>query len=78
MDGLLQTFYWRDRAGHEIDVLVERDGRLLLLECKAGATTAADWFSPIGVLAFVYGCSQSARIGSANKPAPKGRVCSPS
>jgi uncharacterized protein len=43
----LQTFYWRDSAGHEIDVLVERENRLLLLECKAGTTTAADWFSPI-------------------------------
>lgn len=43
----LQAYFWRDSGGNEIDLLVERGARLIPLECKAGATTASDWFKPI-------------------------------
>jgi uncharacterized protein len=43
-----ELHYWRDRAGTEVDLLVERDGRPVPLECKAGATVAADWYDALG------------------------------
>ncbi len=35
--------FWRDRAGHEVDFILEQDGKLVALEIKAGNTvTSAD------------------------------------
>jgi hypothetical protein len=28
--------FWRDRAGHEVDFILEQDGKLVALEIKAG------------------------------------------
>lgn len=35
-------FFWRDAAGHEIDVLVDAGDRLIPIEVKSGRTVAAD------------------------------------
>ncbi len=42
-----ELYFWRDSAGHEIDLLVERGERLLAVEIKAGQTVAGDWFPPL-------------------------------
>jgi predicted AAA+ superfamily ATPase len=42
-----ELFFWRDHAGHEIDLLVERGDQLIAIECKAGQTVAEDWFTPL-------------------------------
>lgn len=34
--------FWRDRSGHEVDLLVELDGRLTAIEIKSGATPSLD------------------------------------
>ncbi len=34
--------FWRDRAGHEVDLLIECDNRLRPVEIKAGPTITAD------------------------------------
>lgn len=34
--------FWRDRSGHEVDLLVELDGRLTAIEIKSGATPSPD------------------------------------
>ncbi len=36
-------FYWRDHHGEEVDLVLERGERVLPIECKSGATIAADW-----------------------------------
>lgn len=36
-------FFWRDSAGHEIDLLFEMPAGLQAVEIKSGATFAADW-----------------------------------
>ncbi len=42
--------FWRDRAGHEVDFILEEDGKLVALEIKAGSqVTASD---AIGIRAF--------------------------
>ncbi len=38
-------YHWRDRAGAEVDLVVESsDGRVLGIEVKAGQTPGRDWF----------------------------------
>jgi hypothetical protein len=38
------AWFWRDRQGHEIDLVCERDdGRLQAVEIKSGRTWAQDW-----------------------------------
>ena len=36
-------YFWRDNTGHEVDLLIDRGGRMQPVECKAGATRAGDW-----------------------------------
>lgn len=40
-------FYWRDRTGHEIDLLVERGGELVPVEVKASRTVTAPLFASL-------------------------------
>lgn len=37
-------YFWRDRSGHEVDVLIEEADRLVPVEIKAGQTVARDYF----------------------------------
>jgi hypothetical protein len=36
-------YFWRDSAGHEIDLLIETPQGLKAVEIKAGTTFASDW-----------------------------------
>lgn len=46
--GLPPNFYfWRDRTGHEIDLLIETADRLVPVEIKSGHTINADFFAGI-------------------------------
>ncbi len=40
-------YFWRDSAGHEIDVLIERRQELMPVEIKSGQTVASDFFAGI-------------------------------
>jgi predicted AAA+ superfamily ATPase len=42
-----RLFFFRDRKGLEVDLLVERAHDLVLVEAKSGATLASDFFSPL-------------------------------
>jgi hypothetical protein len=33
--------FWRDRSGHEVDFILEQDGKLVALEIKAGSTVTS-------------------------------------
>lgn len=37
-------FYWRDQAGHEIDIVLERREHLVAIEVKSGTTVNRDFF----------------------------------
>lgn len=36
-----KVHFWRDRAGHEVDFILEQDGQWVLLEIKAGSQVSA-------------------------------------
>ncbi|MDP2822352.1 MAG: ATP-binding protein [Sulfuritalea sp.] len=51
-----ELHFWRDAAGHEIDLLVTRgDAVLAAVECKSGRTVAEDWFAPLARFASLAG-----------------------
>lgn len=37
-------YFWRDSAGHEVDILIDRADKLLPVEIKSGQTVASDFF----------------------------------
>jgi hypothetical protein len=38
------AYFWRDNAGHEVDLLIEEGGALRAIEIKSGETLADDFF----------------------------------
>ncbi|MBN1102057.1 MAG: ATP-binding protein [Deltaproteobacteria bacterium] len=40
-------YFWRDRAGHEVDVIIEEAGNLIPIEVKSGQTVNSDYFKGI-------------------------------
>jgi predicted AAA+ superfamily ATPase len=73
-------FFWRDRTGHEIDLLIEEAGELYPVEIKSGQTASADmlgslrwWLDLAGrppeSATLVYGGSdRQTRLGIAVRP----------
>ena len=37
-------YYWRDKTGNEIDILIENEGQLTAIELKSGETINNDFF----------------------------------
>ena len=65
-----ELYFWRDAAGNEIDLLVERGERLFPVECKSGATIAPDWFAGLSRFLALSGAAGGALIygGETNQP----------
>lgn len=42
-----QTFFWRDKTGHEVDCLIEQGQELYPIEIKAGQTVTMDYFESL-------------------------------
>lgn len=73
-------FFWRDRTGHEIDLLIDNGGKLFPVEMKSGATVGTDLFDslrwwtrtanhPPGQAVLVYGGNDAyERSGIAVRP----------
>ncbi len=48
-------YFWRDSAGHEVDVLVDLGHTLLPIEIKSGQTIAADFFEGLHTFSALAG-----------------------
>lgn len=42
-----QAFFWRDKTGHEVDLVIERPDGLVPIEIKSGQTVASEFFDGI-------------------------------
>ena len=42
-----RLFFWRDKIGSEVDLLIERGDHVQSVEFKAGQTVAGDWFGAL-------------------------------
>jgi len=40
-------FYWRDKTGHEVDVLIDLGNKILPIEIKSGMTISTAWFKNV-------------------------------
>lgn len=40
-----QIYFWRDSTGHEVDFIMERNGKPVAIEVKSGSTVAADFYN---------------------------------
>jgi len=65
-------YFWRDSAGHEVDILMEQGDEIVPIEIKSGATLANDFYTglqywrelaqmPTGPAALVYGGDPTVR-----------------
>jgi uncharacterized protein len=43
-------YYWRDKTGHEVDILLDKAGKLTAIEIKASATIVNDFFKGLNYL----------------------------
>lgn len=48
-------YFWRDRAGMEVDCVIDRGIELVPIEIKAGQTVASDFFDPLARFAELAG-----------------------
>lgn len=55
-------FFWRDTAGHEVDLLIERPAGLFPVEVKSGATIALDMFDGLKWWQSLAGVEEGALI----------------
>jgi uncharacterized protein len=40
----IDMYYWRDKTGHEVDLVIDRNGKLLPVEIKSGKTVTTEFF----------------------------------
>ena len=50
-----ELYFWRDSAGHEVDLLVPQGGRFTPVEIKSGTTFSADWATALRKLSVLFG-----------------------
>lgn len=55
----VNLFYWRDKTGHEIDIIVDRAGRLVPVEIKAGKTISSEYFKNLEYWSRLSGAKRS-------------------
>ena len=66
----LRLYFWRDVAGHEVDIIVDTGTDLIPVEIKSAQTVPADFFANLtywrkltedekGPLALIYGGDRS-------------------
>ncbi len=51
-------FFWRDSRGREVDVVIERGGKLVPVEIKSGETVADDFFTHLDFYRSLSGCER--------------------
>ena len=74
----MPLYFWRDRSGHEIDLLFDTGGRLHPVEIKSGQTIQPDFFQNLSFFAGISGMdsSQAALVygGDQQQARSQGRV----
>lgn len=54
-----ELFYWREKSGYEVDLLLERPSSLIAIEIKSGKTITADYFKNLEYFKKLSGCENS-------------------
>ena len=77
-------FYWRDKTGNEVDVLLDEAGKLTAIELKAGKTISSDFFKGLEYFSslqkkpikqiLVYGGQQEQKRSSGTQVMPWNKI----
>ncbi len=69
-------YFWRDRAGNEVDILLDKGATIVPVEVKSGQTIANDFFTGLRKFAALAGddVDQSALIYGGTTKQEKGRI----
>lgn len=55
----IDLYYWRDKTGHEIDVIIDSDDQLLPIEIKSGKTINSEFFKNLVYWSKITGTEKS-------------------
>jgi uncharacterized protein len=55
----INLYYWRDKTGHEIDVIIDNGNKLLPVEIKSGKTMNSEFFKNINYWCTLSGAEKS-------------------
>jgi predicted AAA+ superfamily ATPase len=55
----INLFYWRDKTGHEIDIVIDHAGKLIPIEIKSGKTVHNEFFKNLDYWCKLSGVKQS-------------------
>ena len=55
----INLYYWRDKAGHEIDLIIDNEEVLLPIEIKSGKTINSDFFKNLDYFKKITGFQNS-------------------
>lgn len=50
-----ELYFWRDSAGHEVDLLIPQGSRFMPVEIKSGTTFSPDWTAALRKLSALFG-----------------------
>ncbi|MBU3744335.1 MAG: DUF4143 domain-containing protein, partial [Sediminibacterium sp.] len=73
----INLFYWRDKTGHEIDVIIEKRDSLVPIEIKSGKTITNDFFKNLNFWLKLSGEKKSYLLygGDDYQKRSDGKVC---
>ena len=50
-----ELYFWRDSAGHEVDLLIPQGNQFMPVEIKSGSTFSSDWTAGLRKLSALFG-----------------------
>ena len=50
-----ELYFWRDSAGHEVDLLIPQGNQFMPVEIKSGSTFSSDWTAALRKLSALFG-----------------------
>ncbi len=62
----INLYYWRDKTGHEIDLIVDKSGDLLPVEIKSGKTITDEFFKNLDYWRILSGVKRSLVLYAGN------------
>ncbi|MCF6352076.1 MAG: ATP-binding protein [Cyclobacteriaceae bacterium] len=63
----INMYYWRDKTGHEIDIIIDYGGKVLPIEIKSGMTISSDYFKNISYFKKLSGISKALVLYAGNE-----------
>jgi len=52
---VVELYFWRDSAGHEVDLLIPQGNQFMPVEIKSGSTFSSDWTAALRKLSALFG-----------------------